>query len=93
MAITRHGINRADAGALVRPSFEETVEILVEAAMMGSRDDCHGIAEDVLFGQMALMGMGSFSVELDLNMLKDIIVDNSVPIRRWLCHSRRHDTV
>ena len=53
MAITRHGINRADTGALVRPSFEETVEILVEAAMMGSRDDCHDIAEDVLFRQMA----------------------------------------
>jgi DNA-directed RNA polymerase II subunit RPB1 len=48
MAITRHGINRADTGALARPSFGETVEILVEAAMMGSRDNCHGIAEDVI---------------------------------------------
>ena len=80
MAITRHGINRADTGALMRSSFEETVEILAEAAMMGSKDDCHGIAENVLFGQMAPMGTGSFSVELDLDMLKDIIVDNSVPM-------------
>jgi DNA-directed RNA polymerase II subunit RPB1 len=75
MAITRHGINRADTGALMRSSFEETVEILAEAAMMGSRDDCHGIAENVLFGQMAPMGTGSFDIELDLEMLKDVIVD------------------
>ncbi|KAF8315634.1 beta and beta-prime subunits of DNA dependent RNA-polymerase [Clavulina sp. PMI_390] len=80
MAITRHGINRADTGALMRSSFEETVEILAEAAMMGSKDDCHGIAENVLFGQMAPMGTGAFSVELDLDMLKDTIVENQVPM-------------
>ena len=31
-AITRHGINRVDSGALRKCSFEETVEILLEAA-------------------------------------------------------------
>ena len=40
--------------------------------MMGSKDDCHGIAEN-----MAPMDTGSFSVDLDLDMLKD----------------RRHDTL
>ena len=35
MAITRHGINRADTEALMRCSFEETVEILMEAAAVG----------------------------------------------------------
>jgi hypothetical protein len=39
MAITRHGINRADTGALMRSSFKETVEILMEAAAVGERDD------------------------------------------------------
>lgn len=29
MAITRHGINRQDVGALMRSSFEETVKALV----------------------------------------------------------------
>ena len=37
MAITRHGINRADTGALMRCSFEETVEILMEAAAVGEK--------------------------------------------------------
>ncbi len=76
MAITRHGINRADTGALMRCSFEETVEILMEAAAVGEKDDCHGVAENILFGQIAPMGTGSFDVSLDMDMLKDVIVDH-----------------
>ncbi|VDC07033.1 unnamed protein product [Peniophora sp. CBMAI 1063] len=80
MAITRHGINRADTGALMRSSFEETVEILMEAAAVGERDDCHGVAENILFGQIAPMGTGAFDVALDIDMLKDVIVDHRLPI-------------
>lgn len=47
MAITRHGINRSDTGALMRCSFEETVEILMEAAAAGETDYCTGVAENV----------------------------------------------
>ena len=84
MAITRHGINRADTGALMRCSFEETVEILMEAAAVGEKDDCHGIAENVMFGQMAPMGTGSFEVALDIDMLKDAIVDHRLPVQSML---------
>ncbi len=35
MAISRHGVNRADHGPLMKCSFEETVEMLMEAAMFG----------------------------------------------------------
>ena len=34
MAITRHGINRSDTGALMRCSFEETVEILLTQQLL-----------------------------------------------------------
>lgn len=80
MAITRHGINRADTGALMRCSFEETVEILMEAASLGEKDDCRGIAENVMFGQIAPMGTGSFDVALDMDMLKDVMVESTVPL-------------
>ncbi|TDL13754.1 beta and beta-prime subunits of DNA dependent RNA-polymerase [Rickenella mellea] len=83
-AITRHGINRADTGALMRCSFEETVEILMEAAAVGEKDDCHGIAENVMFGQMAPMGTGSFDVALDMDILKDVIVDHRLPVQNML---------
>ncbi|KAF9544636.1 beta and beta-prime subunits of DNA dependent RNA-polymerase, partial [Agrocybe pediades] len=84
MAITRHGINRADTGALMRCSFEETVEILMEAAAVGEKDDCHGIAENVMFGQMAPMGTGSFEVALDIDMLKDAIMDHRLPVQSMM---------
>ena len=36
MAITRHGINRQDTGALARCSFEETVSLLLSALRKGT---------------------------------------------------------
>jgi DNA-directed RNA polymerase II subunit RPB1 len=76
-AVTRHGINRADTGALMRCSFEETVEILLEAAATGELDDCRGISENVMLGQLAPMGTGNFDVLLDPKMLETVISDNS----------------
>ncbi|KAH8682457.1 hypothetical protein BX600DRAFT_374449 [Xylariales sp. PMI_506] len=76
-AVTRHGINRADTGVLMRCSFEETVEILLEAAATGELDDCRGISENVMLGQLAPMGTGHFEVFLDPKMLDTVISDNS----------------
>lgn len=42
MAITRHGINRQEVGALMRCSFEETVDILMEAAAHAEMDPVKG---------------------------------------------------
>lgn len=42
MAITRHGINRQEVGALMRCSFEETVDILMEAAAHSEVDPVKG---------------------------------------------------
>jgi DNA-directed RNA polymerase II subunit RPB1 len=75
MAITRHGINRADTGALMRCSFEETVEILLEAAAVGELDDCRGISENVMLGQLAPMGTGELELLLDPKMLETVISD------------------
>ena len=77
MAITRHGINRADTGALMRCSFEETVEILLEAAAHGELDDCRGVSENVMLGQLAPLGTGEMEVFLDQKMLDTVISDNA----------------
>ncbi|KAI6356945.1 hypothetical protein MCOR25_007789 [Pyricularia grisea] len=76
-AVTRHGINRADTGALMRCSFEETVEILLEAAAIGELDDCRGISENVMLGQLAPMGTGAFEVLLDPKMLETVVSNNA----------------
>jgi len=77
MAVTRHGINRAETGALMRCSFEETVEILLEAAAAGELDDCRGVSENVMLGQLAPLGTGELEVLLDQNMLDTAQADNS----------------
>ncbi|OCK95282.1 DNA-directed RNA polymerase II subunit RPB1 [Cenococcum geophilum 1.58] len=77
MAITRHGINRADTGALMRCSFEETVEILLDAAGCGELDDCKGVSENIMLGQLAPMGTGEFEMIMDNAMLLTMIEDNS----------------
>ena len=73
MAITRHGINRAETGALMRCSFEETVEILMEAAAVGELDDCRGVAENIMLGQLAPLGTGEFDLMLDEKMLNTVV--------------------
>lgn len=76
MPVTRHGINRSDTGALMRCSFEQTVEILLEAAASGELDDCRGVSENLILGQHAPVGTGVMDILMDQNML-DTIVDNS----------------
>ncbi|KAI9348768.1 DNA-directed RNA polymerase II largest subunit [Zopfochytrium polystomum] len=71
MSITRHGINRTDAGVLARCSFEETVELLMESAAAGEEDNCKGVSECVILGQLAPIGTGSFEVLLNEEMLQN----------------------
>jgi len=57
MAITRHGINRTEASPLAQCSFEETVDILLRAAMYAEKDrmtvgDEHGVMMTALAGMM-----------------------------------------
>ena len=65
MAITRHGINRQDVGALMRCSFEETVDVLIDAAMHAEVDYLKGVSENIIVGQLAKIGTGSFGLLLD----------------------------
>jgi DNA-directed RNA polymerase II subunit RPB1 len=67
-------------GALMCCSFEEMVETLMEAAAVGERN-CHGIAKNVMFGQLAPMGTGAFDVTLDIDMLKGTIVDRCLLVQ------------
>ena len=49
-AITRHGINRVDSGVLRKCSFEETVEILLEASFHAETDYLTGVTENIIMG-------------------------------------------
>ncbi|KAI5749164.1 hypothetical protein M8J76_005108 [Diaphorina citri] len=71
MAITRHGINRQDTGALMRCSFEETVDVLMDAAAHAEADPMRGVSENIIMGQLPRMGTGCFDLLLDAEKCKD----------------------
>jgi DNA-directed RNA polymerase II subunit RPB1 len=71
MSIARHGINRIDSGALRKCSFEETVEILLEAAVHSEEDRLTGITENIIMGQLAPCGTGGFSLAIDAKQVKE----------------------
>jgi len=58
MAITRHGINRTETGVLMRCSFEETINIITEAAIHAEDDHLNGVTENIIMGKVAKIGTG-----------------------------------
>ncbi|EPS67076.1 hypothetical protein M569_07699, partial [Genlisea aurea] len=73
MAITRHGINRNDTGPMMRCSFEETVDILLDAAVYAETDHLKGVTENIMLGQLAPIGTGDCALYLNEEMLKQAI--------------------
>ncbi|KAG4992883.1 hypothetical protein JHK87_026340 [Glycine soja] len=73
MAITRHGINRNDTGPMMRCSFEETVDILLDAAAYAETDSLRGVTENIILGQLAPIGTGQCALYLNDGMLKNAI--------------------
>ncbi|KAK4416074.1 DNA-directed RNA polymerase II subunit RPB1 [Sesamum alatum] len=73
MAITRHGINRNDTGPMMRCSFEETVDILLDAAVFAETDYLRGVTENIMLGQLAPIGTGDCGLLLNEEMLKQAI--------------------
>jgi DNA-directed RNA polymerase II subunit RPB1 len=65
MAIDRHGINRGDSGPLLRSSFEETVDMLMDAAAFAEEEVLKGVTENILLGQLAKVGTGEIDLLLD----------------------------
>ena len=65
MAVDRHGINRVESGPLLRCSFEETVDMLNDAAMYAEEEVLRGVTENIMMGQLARVGTGDMDLLLD----------------------------
>jgi DNA-directed RNA polymerase II subunit RPB1 len=70
MAITRHGINRQEVGCLMKCSFEESVDVLLDAACHGEVDPMKGVSENIMLGQLAKIGTGCFDLILNVEECK-----------------------
>ncbi|MED6135270.1 DNA-directed RNA polymerase II subunit rpb1 [Stylosanthes scabra] len=71
MSITRHGINRNDTGPMMRCSFEQTVDILLDAAAYAETDHLKGVSENIMLGQLAPIGTGQCELYLNDEMIKN----------------------
>jgi DNA-directed RNA polymerase II subunit RPB1 len=65
MAVDRHGINRVESGPLLRCSFEETVDMLNDAAVFAEEEVLKGVTENIMMGQLARVGTGDMDLLLD----------------------------
>lgn len=64
--INRNGINRiSEISVLRKASFEETVEMLYDAAVFGEKDPLSGISERIILGQSCSVGTNIFDVVID----------------------------
>ena len=70
-SITRHGLNRSEYGPIRKASFEETVEILLEAGIFSEKDELKGISENVLLGKLTNVGTGYFDLLIDFNAFEN----------------------
>ncbi|KAI5410101.1 DNA-directed RNA polymerase II subunit 1, partial [Lathyrus oleraceus] len=65
MAITCHGINRNETGPMMRCSFGETVDILLDAAVYAEIDYVKGVTENIMLGQLNPIGTGECAMLLN----------------------------
>ena len=65
MAISRNGINKVYESPLRKCSFEQTVEVLIDAAVYAELDPLKGVSENIIMGQLCKIGTGCFDVIMD----------------------------
>ena len=60
--MTRHGITKVNGGVFQRASFEETMEVFLEAATFASSDAVSGVTENIMLGKLAPVGTAAFDL-------------------------------
>ncbi len=58
-AIGRHGVSGTKHSILARSAFEVTVTHLLQAGVIGERDELRGVTENIIVGQPVALGTGS----------------------------------
>jgi DNA-directed RNA polymerase II subunit RPB1 len=73
MSIDRHGINRNASSALSKSSFEESVDMLINASIFSEYDNTSGVSPQVMLGKVPKCGSGNFDIILDEEHLIELL--------------------
>ncbi len=63
LSVTRHGINRVDFSVLQRASYEEPVDMIIQAAVTAETDAMNGTCQAIVGGQKIPVGTGTVSLQ------------------------------
>lgn len=67
--LNRFGVNREHSNAFARSSYEETPEVLTEAAIFAENASVAGVSTNIILGQRAQVGTGIAEVKFHMSML------------------------
>ena len=67
--LNRFGVNREHSNAFARSSYEETPEVLTEAAVFAENSLAVGVSTNIILGQRAQIGTGITDVRFSASML------------------------
>lgn len=92
MAITRHGINRTMSGPLMKCSFEETINVLIDATINSEKDELKGVTENIMLGKITKSGTGCVDLHLDMDKLtkNDHIMKYTIKERVYKTDTNKH---
>ena len=71
-SINRHGINKLNVGVLARSSFEETLDLLLNAAVFCERDNIRSVSSNIIMGKTPPVGTGTFDILIDFEKITNV---------------------
>jgi hypothetical protein len=83
MSIDRHGINRNASSALSKSSFEESVDMLINASIFSEYDNTSGVSPQVMLGKVPNCGSGNFDIILDEEHFMELIKNVKQTKCKW----------
>ena len=88
--MTRHGITKVNGGTFQRASFEETMEVFLEAASFASTDNVSGVTENIMLGKLAPVGTAAFDLVCSAAVLKSSATKSFAPdVQQFVPKSRK----
>lgn len=88
MPLNRHGINKTDVSPLMRCSFEETTDVLCNAALHAEEENARGVTSSIMMGQLAKFGTGGVQVLFPWNSVSQGLCQTSnARVLRSTCRS------
>lgn len=70
-SLSRYSMRSNDVGPLSKATFEESIDVLLNACMKTETEDIRGVSAAIICGNVPRMGTGFFDLKLDFNKLKE----------------------